>query len=507
MMDGFPGWTRWTSRTRRRAALPLELAIACGLFLCGLIPGGAFGASSTVEPQIGESQQAAFAPFLDDLEERTFRFFWETANPKNGLIPDRYPTPSFASIAAVGFGLTAYPIGVERGYVTREAARRSRARDAALLRRARRTGTGSSITSSTCKTGARANDVELSTVDTALLLAGVLFCQSYFDAPDPAGGRDPSSPMRSTGASTGPGCSRAPPAVALAWPPEQGFSATTGTATTRRCSCILLALGSPTYPVDPQAWALWTIELRRSLGHALRSDAPGFPPLFGHQYTPRVGRLPRHPRLVHAPVTVSTTSRTAGAPPSRSRRYAIAQPQGLDRTTAPNVWGMSACDGPGPTMRLTSVQDAPLPCGYAARGVASIVMTARSRRPPPSLAAVRPRDRACPAPSRCIVASARSDLSRLRLRRRLQPELPASTRPSPARGGRLGWVDVDYLGIDQGADPGDDRELPQRADLAGHAEQPVSARGPRARRVHRRLACTAAIAPFAWRATQVPCAR
>src|SRR6266700_5859009 len=62
-------------------------------------------------------------PFLIELEERTFRFFWDTANPKNGLIPDRYPTPSFSSIAAVGFGLTAYPIGVERGYVTREAAR------------------------------------------------------------------------------------------------------------------------------------------------------------------------------------------------------------------------------------------------------------------------------------------------------------------------------------------------------------------------------------------------
>ena len=60
---------------------------------------------------------------LDDLEERTFRFFWETANPENGLVPDRYPSPSFSSIAAVGFGLTAYGIGVERGYVSREAAR------------------------------------------------------------------------------------------------------------------------------------------------------------------------------------------------------------------------------------------------------------------------------------------------------------------------------------------------------------------------------------------------
>jgi len=53
-------------------------------------------------------------PFLVDLQQRTFRFFWDTANPKNGLVPDRYPTPSFSSVAAVGFALTSYPVGVER---------------------------------------------------------------------------------------------------------------------------------------------------------------------------------------------------------------------------------------------------------------------------------------------------------------------------------------------------------------------------------------------------------
>ena len=63
-------------------------------------------------------------PFFGELQERTFRFFWETGNPANRLIPDRYPTPSYSSIAAVGFGLTTYPVGVERGYVTRPQARR-----------------------------------------------------------------------------------------------------------------------------------------------------------------------------------------------------------------------------------------------------------------------------------------------------------------------------------------------------------------------------------------------
>src|SRR5258707_5482591 len=57
--------------------------------------------------------------FLDDVERRTFHYFWDLADPQTQLIPDRAPTPSFSSIAAVGFRLTAYGIGAERGYVTR----------------------------------------------------------------------------------------------------------------------------------------------------------------------------------------------------------------------------------------------------------------------------------------------------------------------------------------------------------------------------------------------------
>src|SRR5438094_8766923 len=72
-------------------------------------------------PPPPDSAQAA--AFLDTVETRTFHYFWDLTNTANGLVPDRSPTPSFSSIAAVGFGLTAYPIGVERGYATRDQAR------------------------------------------------------------------------------------------------------------------------------------------------------------------------------------------------------------------------------------------------------------------------------------------------------------------------------------------------------------------------------------------------
>src|SRR3569623_318301 len=85
-------------------------------------------ASELLELVLGYSSSRSASPvvdpFLIDLEERTFHFFWDTANPKNGLVPDRFPTPSYSSVAAVGFALTAYPAGVERGYVTRKQARK-----------------------------------------------------------------------------------------------------------------------------------------------------------------------------------------------------------------------------------------------------------------------------------------------------------------------------------------------------------------------------------------------
>src|SRR5947209_10071838 len=105
------------------------------------------------------------------------------------LIPVLPPTPSFSSMAAFGFGLTAYGVGAERGYVTRdEAARRTLATLQSLL--AMKQGPEPRGISGykgffyhflDMRTAERFKDVELSTVDTALLMAGALFSQSYFD--------------------------------------------------------------------------------------------------------------------------------------------------------------------------------------------------------------------------------------------------------------------------------------------------------------------------------------
>ena len=155
------------------------------------LAGCASTVAPTAAPPAAPPSAPAYAPnaaesaFLDTLSRRTFDWFWDTTNPRNGLTPDRWPTKSFSSVAAVGFALTAYTIGVERGWVTREAAR-----DRALttLRFFWTAPQGDAPTGVTgyrgffyhfldMETGLRFQRVELSTIDTALLLGGVLVCR------------------------------------------------------------------------------------------------------------------------------------------------------------------------------------------------------------------------------------------------------------------------------------------------------------------------------------------
>jgi len=211
----------------------ISLGAAVAFFVATL------AAAGLAEAQVVESRTAvaltpgvaAIDPVLLDIQERTFRFFWETANPDNGLIPDRHPTPSYSSIAAVGFGLTIYPVGVERGYITREQARERVLKTLRFFVDAPQGPEARGMTGHRgffyhfldMKTGARYGDSELSTVDTAILLAGALFCQSYFDGPD----RDEVE-IRNLADSIyrrvdWRWAQRNAPAISLGWTPEEGF--------------------------------------------------------------------------------------------------------------------------------------------------------------------------------------------------------------------------------------------------------------------------------------------
>ena len=85
-----------------------------------------FAVGACASTSVSGPTHAVLAPpdiaLLDSVQHRTFDFFWERSDARTGLTPDRWPTPSFSSIAAVGFALTAYPVGAERGWITREQA-------------------------------------------------------------------------------------------------------------------------------------------------------------------------------------------------------------------------------------------------------------------------------------------------------------------------------------------------------------------------------------------------
>jgi hypothetical protein len=307
----------------------------------------------TAVPQTSFDQSFAWDPFLDTLQHRTFQWFWETTPPHNGLTPDRYPTNPFSSIAAVGFALTAYPIGVERNYVTRAAAA-----DRVLTTLKFFYGLPQredSVNTAGYKgffyhflhmdSGLRFKDVELSTIDTALLLAGILFCQSYFDRET-----EGEKQIRAYADSI---YRRADwrwfqvrsPLVSMGWRPERGFIKSDWRGYNEAMILYLLALGSPTYAVEPDAWRAWTETY--AWGSYYGYEFVNFGPLFGHQYSHCWidFRGIRDEYMREKGIDYFENSRRATY---SQRAYAADNPLKF-RDYSADIWGLTACDGPADT--------------------------------------------------------------------------------------------------------------------------------------------------------------
>jgi len=290
------------------------------------------------------------AQFLDSLQVRTFRYFWELSDPRIGLTPDRSPTRSFASVSATGFALTAYPIGVERGYVSREAARR-RVLDTLLFfwtAAQDRTPSGSAGYKGFFyhflepETGRRFENVELSTMDTALFLAGALFCQSYFDGPSVQEDSIRAYADSLYARTDWQWASVRPPTIGHGWNPESGHLPYDWRGYNEAMLLYILALGSPTYPVDAEAWPAWTTGYE--WGEFYGYEHLGFGPLFGHQYT-HVWidfRGIQDGEMRERGMDYFENSRRAAY---AQRAYAVANPMGWSGY-GPLLWGLTACDGP-----------------------------------------------------------------------------------------------------------------------------------------------------------------
>ena len=397
-------------------------------------------------------------PLVEELQHRTFRWFWETANPRNGLVPDRWPAPSFSSVAAVGFGLSAYLVGAERGWVTREEARE---RVLVTLRFLWNAPQGTAAEGMTgyrgffyhfldMETGKRwGKDVELSSIDTTLCLAGALSAGLYFDRDDPAEAEVRDLAKRLYERVDWRWMQPRPPRVAMAWLPETGFGEADWHGYDESMVLYLLALGSPTHPATDGAWEAF-VSTYKWAEHEGQTYV-NFAPLFGHQFS-HVWvdfRGIRDAFLREKGIDYFENSRRAVL---AQRAYAIRNPEGF-LGYGPDVWGLSACDGPA-DVTLPVEGKARKFVTYGARGVSSFWSHDDGTITPMAAAASLPF-----APE--VVLPAIREMKRLHGEHlwgeygffdAFNPTFRSTDVPTPL--GKVvpeaGWYATNYLGIDQG---------------------------------------------------------
>lgn len=292
-------------------------------------------------------------PLFSDIERRTFQFFWDTTDAASGLAPDRYPSRPFASVASIGFALTAYPIGYENGWISREQAidrtlttlRELRDLPSGPQRIGRASYKGFFYHFLDMQKGLRYDKwVELSSVDTALLMMGVLFVQSYYEGDDPREKEIRQIADTLYKRVDWPWMQQNKPLISMGWYPEKGFIQHDWMGYNEGMMIYILALGSPTHPVGPDAWDEWTRTYNNDWGVFQGQEYLSFGPTLGHQYT-HVWidfRDIQDQYMRERGIDYFLNSRRAAL---AQRDYAIDNPMKW-KDYGENVWGLTASDGP-----------------------------------------------------------------------------------------------------------------------------------------------------------------
>jgi hypothetical protein len=248
----------------------------------GCLPLARFAGAVTPSAAIPAGLSAEDDQLLDEIERLTFQYFWDQANPKTGLVKDRCNVHSsdngtVASIAATGFGLTALCIGANRGYISRRAAE---GRVLATLRSLwgkLPNHRGFFFHWANVNTGERVWDAEVSSVDTAILLCGVLTCREYFEAAEvQALAGDIFDRVDWTWLSEDTSL------LTHGWTPEIGFLPYRWDNYSELMMMYLLGLGSMNYPLRDDAWTAWK---RLKFEYDGLRYIGSYAPLFIHQYS------------------------------------------------------------------------------------------------------------------------------------------------------------------------------------------------------------------------------
>ncbi len=248
-----------------------------------------FGQSSAGKPVAPvKTPPSSFSPdddrLLDELERLTCCYFFEQASPETGLVKDRCNARKaasdnaiVASIAATGFGLTALCIGDMRGYISRAEARERVLTTLRFLHDKLPNHRGFFYHFANINTGERVWDSEVSSIDTAILLCGILTCRTHF--------RDTDITLLAHSISNRvewTWLSEDTSLLSHGWLPEVGFLPYRWDYYNEMMMMYLLGMGSPTYPLRPEAWDAWK---RIPFDYEGMRYIGSFAPLFVHQYS------------------------------------------------------------------------------------------------------------------------------------------------------------------------------------------------------------------------------
>jgi hypothetical protein len=310
------------------------------------------------------------AALLERIQHDSFRFFHEHVNPDNGLVADSTQPDSPCSIAAVGFALTAYPVAVERGWMTRDDALTLTLATLRFFDVGNAGGASPDLAYNgfffhflDMRTGKRAWKCEVSVIDTALLVAGMLFAARYFEraseAENEVGQRVQAIYRRIDWRWMQNGGD----AFALAWTPERGFMRKRWVGYSEGLILYVLALGAPAHAVDPAAYAMWLSGYRWKTiyGRSYVYAGPLFIHQFSHLWIDFRGIRDAYMREKDLDYFENSQRATCV-----HQEYARRNPHAF-RGYHGECWGLTASDGPGPLNKSINGRARTF-FGYRARG-------------------------------------------------------------------------------------------------------------------------------------------
>jgi len=308
---------------------------------------------------------------LDKLQRDTFGYFIHETNLQNGMVPDNTRRDSHASIAAIGLGLATYPIGVERNFVTRvEATER-------VLTTLRFFWTSEQSTAANATgyngfyyhflhmdTGRRAWECELSTIDTAILLAGALSCATYFDHDNEHEHEIRKLAVDLYRRVDWRWAVNVDGKVSMGWKPESGFLPYRWEGHNEAIILQVLGLASPTFPLPQECYPAFTstYDWKEIYGREFLYAGPLFIHQLSHLWIDF--REIQDEFMREQGIDYFENSRRATY---TQQEYAVRNPRGF-RGYTENIWGITASDGPGPAvLKVDGVERYFL--DYEARGV------------------------------------------------------------------------------------------------------------------------------------------